>query len=183
MSQFIHLPFDEEYNIPFVRNFDYTSITYEKCQEIHSNGYCIIDNFLNDAHTSALLQELKWLSKQNNIMKSNKTQFNETKTLGITKNIQYAKPGIYEVDLHDLETRKLIPEMNALFHDSKNGLITAIQENLDDKLIRLRYGDNNRTVKLQYNSGNGGCFPFHYDNPGFPNNRQLTCILYFNKVK
>lgn len=26
----------------------------------------------------------------------------------------------------------------------------------------------------------GGCFPFHYDNPGRPNKRCLTCLVYLN---
>lgn len=29
-------------------------------------------------------------------------------------------------------------------------------------------------------SGSGGCFPLHYDNPGPPNKRALTCLLYLN---
>lgn len=29
-------------------------------------------------------------------------------------------------------------------------------------------------------SGSGGCFPCHYDNPGPPNKRALTCLLYLN---
>ena len=41
-------------------------------------------------------------------------------------------------------------------------------------------GDAARTVKLQHNRGGGGCFPLHYDNPGPPSRRALTCILYLN---
>lgn len=33
---------------------------------------------------------------------------------------------------------------------------------------------------MQYNAGHGGCFPYHYDNPGPPSRRQLTCIIYLN---
>lgn len=29
-------------------------------------------------------------------------------------------------------------------------------------------------------AGSGGCFPLHYDNPGAPNKRALTCLLYLN---
>lgn len=29
-------------------------------------------------------------------------------------------------------------------------------------------------------AGSGGCFPLHYDNPGPPNKRALTCLLYLN---
>jgi len=34
-------------------------------------------------------------------------------------------------------------------------------------------------IKLQINAG-GGSFPLHYDNPGPPNKRSLTCIVYLN---
>jgi len=36
------------------------------------------------------------------------------------------------------------------------------------------------TIKLQCNEGNGGCFPLHYDNPGKPDKRRLSCLLYLN---
>ena len=36
------------------------------------------------------------------------------------------------------------------------------------------------TLKLQYNSGDGGCFPYHYDNPAPPNKRILTVLVYLN---
>jgi len=36
------------------------------------------------------------------------------------------------------------------------------------------------TVKLQFNEGDRACFPYHYDNPGRPNKRKLTCLLYLN---
>ena len=36
------------------------------------------------------------------------------------------------------------------------------------------------TIKLQRNVGKGACFPWHYDNPGRPNKRVLTCLIYLN---
>ena len=32
----------------------------------------------------------------------------------------------------------------------------------------------------QYNEGEGGCFPWHYDNPCRPNKRRVTCLVYLN---
>ena len=34
-------------------------------------------------------------------------------------------------------------------------------------------------IKVQLNTG-GGSFPWHYDNPGPPNNRKLTAVVYLN---
>lgn len=41
-------------------------------------------------------------------------------------------------------------------------------------------------MKLQWNRGTpagGGSFPAHYDNPGPPSKRALTCIVYLNPVR
>lgn len=43
--------------------------------------------------------------------------------------------------------------------------------------LGLAKGTKAVTVKLQYNDGGGGCFPLHYDNPGRPNNRVVTCLV------
>jgi hypothetical protein len=34
---------------------------------------------------------------------------------------------------------------------------------------------------INYNLNSGGCFPLHYDNPGPPNRRALTCLFYLNE--
>jgi hypothetical protein len=44
--------------------------------------------------------------------------------------------------------------------------------------VRLQTGPNGKTIKLQVNRG--GAFPLHYDNPGRPNRRRWTCLVYLN---
>ena len=39
--------------------------------------------------------------------------------------------------------------------------------------------DTPPAIKVQLNTG-GGSFPWHYDNPGPPNRRALTCVVYLN---
>jgi len=46
---------------------------------------------------------------------------------------------------------------------------------------KLRNESQSSSIKAQFNEGNGGCFPYHYDNPGSPNKRRLTMICYLNK--
>ena len=49
------------------------------------------------------------------------------------------------------------------------------------RVIKVKPGDENRTVKLQINTC--GAFPYHFDNPGGARqNRKLTCILYLNEA-
>ena len=144
----------------------------------------------------------------------------------------FSKPNVFEVDLHEADVCRRLPEMRAFFEASATRLAAAFTAKLretetkggeaegetggvtgrdggaddagggDDagtaatrggggapaggnasarlRLYPLREGDDARTVKLQHNLGGGGCFPLHYDNPGPPSNRALTCILYLN---
>ena len=40
-----------------------------------------------------------------------------------------------------------------------------------------------QNLKVQMNSGHGGCFPIHYDTDGAYDTRKLTCILYLNTAE
>jgi len=46
--------------------------------------------------------------------------------------------------------------------------------------LQIKTKPTSHTIKLQCNEGNGGCFPLHYDNPGMPDKRRLSCLLYLN---
>ena len=100
---------------------------------------------------------------------------------------------MFETDLHESDVRARLPELDALFAASAYGLADAFaaassslpapdpaSSSSTYALPRLIPGDAARTVKLQHNRGGGGCFPLHYDNPGPPSRRALTCILYLN---
>jgi hypothetical protein len=69
------------------------------------------------------------------------------------------------------------PEFRRLFLECDH-LINHL--NLMIPTLQLATGLRGRTVKLQYNGGNGGSFPWHYDNPTRPNNRRITCLVYLN---
>eukprot|EP00293_Proteomonas_sulcata_P015422 CAMPEP_0184312542 /NCGR_PEP_ID=MMETSP1049-20130417/50660_1 /TAXON_ID=77928 /ORGANISM="Proteomonas sulcata, Strain CCMP704" /LENGTH=215 /DNA_ID=CAMNT_0026628777 /DNA_START=859 /DNA_END=1503 /DNA_ORIENTATION=+ len=72
--------------------------------------------------------------------------------------------------------RSKVPTLESLFHS--DALVNALQKKLPE--LKLLSGTKARTLKVQMNKGNGGCFPLHYDNPGRPNMRKLTCLLYLN---
>lgn len=88
----------------------------------------------------------------------------------------FVKPHIFEVDLHDSSLRSKVPELDALFHSTD--IPQALTNHLPQYELQFRTMD--RTLKLQRNAGHGGCFPCHYDNPGIPNKRKVTCLLYLN---
>ena len=166
----------EEYdNIQDIYDIFMKSITKEKCDELLLNDYTIIDNFLGDDFSKQLLNELKLLTLSGKMI-PNRTSFINMKT---KKPEIYNKPGIFEVDLHDETIRLTMKKMNELYIVSRTLLIEVLMKYLGENMTLLS-GDNARTLKLQWNEGTGGCFPYHYDNPGAPNNRCLTCILYLN---
>jgi hypothetical protein len=95
--------------------------------------------------------------------------------------LRHTKPHIHELDLHHDSARRLVPEFNALFGRfaaETADLPRALEQYLPN--LALAGGTASTTVKLQYNDGGGGCFPLHYDNPGRPNNRLVTCLVYLN---
>ncbi|OQR82869.1 hypothetical protein ACHHYP_15381 [Achlya hypogyna] len=148
----------------------YDKITSSVCDELLENGYVVVDNFLGRGWAEALLAEVKWLAAAN-LLESNKTQF--PKADGTVA--QFEKPNIFEADLHNAGVRCQVPELDALFHQDDLCLALAAHTKLD-----LVPGTNGKTLKVQHNAGAGGCFPCHYDNPGRPNKRKLTCLLYLN---
>lgn len=170
--------FPGEYSLPFARDHErlQRKITREACEQLAERGYVVIDECFGRGWATALLDEMKWLHA-NDLFKPNKTQFALTQRAGAAAQVfQFVKPNIFEVDLHDAELRRKVPELDALFHST--ALLEALSTHLPD--YELQFSTSGRTLKLQRNAGSGGCFPCHYDNPGTPNKRKLTCLLYLN---
>ena len=109
--------------------------------------------------------------------------------------------GIFEVDLHQKDVCARLPLMQQLFDVSKRSLVSALAAAFPSVPLGLGPDasdsalDSIRTIKLQYNEGEGGCFPCHYDNPGGgagggagggqggggASRRALTCVFYLNR--
>ncbi|CAM9593023.1 unnamed protein product [Ascophyllum nodosum] len=166
--------FDEEYEEPFERCASrfWEKLDTERCAHLRKEGFLVIDDFLGRGWSRALLQETQWVHK-NGFMRANETHFSHPSG----QRFQFSKPNIFEVDLHDASVRNRLPELNALFQ--QDDLVEALEGAFSNGL-RLSRGTGGRTLKLQRNAGSGGCFPLHFDNPGPPNRRALTCLLYLN---
>lgn len=126
----------------------------------------MVDGFLGAEWCRALRAEVQFLV-DHGLMKPNETQFGGKR---------FTKPHIFECDMHDEEIRSNLPELSLMFHQSD--LRKALAAHLPD--LDLCYGDCGHVLKLQHNTGQGGCFPCHFDNPGRPNKRRLTCLYYMN---
>jgi hypothetical protein len=148
---------------------------------------------------TALRSEIAWLSTSGRLG-PNRTHFQNQQS---GTRFLFAKPNVFEADLHDESIRATVPELDFFFETVKNTLPRAFKKastgvgtgnetqdentNDDDEFpfpdfARLASGDQARTVKVQHNRGKGGCFPSHYDNPGGGSKRFLTCILYLNPI-
>ncbi|CAH0478226.1 unnamed protein product [Peronospora belbahrii] len=164
----------------FTRNFErlHQKITKEVCEQLDDKGYVVLDDCFGHGWASALLEEMQWLYEKQHF-KPNKTQFGLTQK-GLDRKPQafyFIKPHIFEVDLHDASLRSKVPELDALFQSTE--LLQVLTAYLPQ--YKLQFSTLDRTLKLQRNAGQGGCFPCHYDNPGAPNKRKVTCLLYLNK--
>ncbi len=104
--------------------------------------------------------------------------------------------------LFDVSKRSLVSALSAAFPCVPLGLGPDASDASDASDAAL---DTLRTIKLQYNEGEGGCFPCHYDNPGGGvgggvgggagggtgggagggggggSRRALTCVFYLNR--
>ena len=139
--------------------------------QLKDKHYCVLDSFFSEERAHEYRREIRSLVSQG-LMQPNKTHFG----LPSGQVLVATKPNIYEADLHDGALRSRVPSLNTLFE--QDTLVHVLNERLPG--LFLEPGANGKTIKLQYNSGNGGCFPLHYDNPGRPNRRKLTCLLYLN---
>jgi hypothetical protein len=168
--------FDEQYELPFERDFGRfrEQLTEDRCERLEREGYVVIDGFLGSGWSSAVRQEIRWL-QNHGLMSPNVTQFIGTDG----KPLRASKPNIFEVDLFSEFHRNKLPELNEIFWHSDE-MVLAIEHHLGVRRLKLRKGFGEHAIKLQHNAGGGGCFPIHFDNPGEPNCRRLTCLLYLN---
>lgn len=146
-----------------------------KVGEFIKNGYFLIDNAFPQDYAKGIESEIFTLYNSK-LMKSNKVQFlvkNQGKPLVITK------PGIFEADLYDFNVRSCgkISTLRNIYESSASDLANILEQALG---LTVSSAINGRVVKVQFNTGKGGCFPCHYDNPGRPNRRILTCAFYLN---
>jgi hypothetical protein len=151
-------------------------ITPEFCHELLQNDFAMRDAaFLGVAER--LRSEAHELY-ENGGMKEHTFQFGGNRMHADGRPILFRKPHIYEADMHDPGLAEAdIRAFRGLFHSG--ALPQAFAKLLPE--LRLVCDTRGVTIKLQKNNGNGGSFAHHYDNPGPPNKRALTCLLYLNE--
>jgi hypothetical protein len=155
----------------------------EHLESLQQNGFAIIDDFLGSEWSGKLLGEIKHLH-ENKKLHPNAIRFMASGDE--SRAVDVIKPHIFEMDLHWGEEGKSAVakdlEDSELMKLFKNSYLIAEQFNrLDPNLCLETDPDKARhTLKVQCNEGHGGCFPWHYDNPG-RDRRRLSCLLYLNE--
>lgn len=157
-----------------------------------SKEYAILDGVLDDNDAVHVREEIRKLKDTS--MTPNCTFVWDPKT---RKNLLFRKSQILEYDYYSVSLSKG-PRENR--KDNQTPLLDALSKDMllsrmvnviwGSKILLSHYDDiyiedqNNilehQALKLQYNKGNGGCFPIHYDSDPSVDSRFLTCILYLN---
>ena len=165
------------------------------CASLTAEHFVVVDEVLSSSPATqlqvptadGLLREMLWLvsvgaspspsciNSSYKYLKQNQTSFGSA---------LFAKPGIFEADWHDEKIRSLdeLSCMHSLAASCKE-LVSRLKSHWkgsEEKLVPMVGEADPCSIKMQFNNGMGGCFPAHYDNPGPPNTRALTCILYLN---
>lgn len=165
-------------------------LTAEAIAQLRNNSFAIVDNFLPLNLANQLLSDAENLSYKGRF-KQHYFQFGGS-TL--------AKPCVYEIDLSSSDNDRADDMMNTNLGSWKDVIdhigpdfvkkVDDMDKQFDDASTSatlsptmapaLALDINSRpAIKIQLNTG-GGSFPWHYDNPGPPNLRALTCVVYLN---
>ncbi|KAL7470007.1 hypothetical protein ACHAXS_010255 [Conticribra weissflogii] len=173
--------------------------------DLHENQYAIIDDFLPLSFANQLLDDANRLYAQNyfqqhyfqfggsllkkpNIYELDLTDPSLTSRrqqqqqqqrqssridLGQWDNVIQSLGPSFVSKIDELETRR---QRERQHHD--NSTSTPDSKSIPSPSLALD-AETPPAIKVQLNTG-GGSFPWHYDNPGPPNQRSLTCVVYLN---
>jgi Rps23 Pro-64 3,4-dihydroxylase Tpa1-like proline 4-hydroxylase len=180
--------------IPGVRGFgtQATSLPLHRLQDaispaicsLQNQGYAVIDNIFGAEIALQLRDEVKALR---NYMHKNCTHLIDASG---TRSL-VPKKDIFEAELMRPETQALAPMCSLLqntdslrqalspalptpTHSSTAAATTATTTAHPPRYL------SHQAIKLQWNAGDGGCFPMHFDTDSSVDNRVITAIWYQN---
>lgn len=168
------------------------TLTADTITELRNNTFAIVDNFLSLDLANRLLSEAESLISDGKF-KQHYFQFGAS---------VLSKPAVYELDLSapddamnkDISSnlgsqsswKDMIDHVGPEFVKTVDGFdkqfdaSNSSSSSSSSCAPALSLDTTTRpAIKIQINTG-GGSFPWHYDNPGPPNQRALTCVVYLN---
>jgi len=153
------------------------------CAALRNQGYAIVDNIFGNEISLQLRNEVKALR---NYMHTNCTHL----VSNAGNRSLVPKKDIYEAELIQPETQAIAPMCSLLQHS--DSLRKALSPALEKKhsaaapspshapATATDHHLSHQAIKLQWNAGDGGCFPMHFDTDAFVDNRVITAIWYQN---
>mmetsp|Transcript_11984 Transcript_11984/g.44526 ORF Transcript_11984/g.44526 Transcript_11984/m.44526 type:complete len:353 (-) Transcript_11984:207-1265(-) len=143
-------------------------LTAHRAEELVTQGYVIVDGAFGPSLAMQMRREVLQVHEEG-LMEENCVMFGSQR---------HVKPFIFEADLFAAERRAACATLGDLWEEGA----TEMAARLNEKVPTLALGETREdiVVKLQLNEGSGGCFPWHYDNPGPPNKRKVTALVYLN---
>lgn len=161
------------------------ALTPDAIAQLRKKSFAVVDDFLPLYLANQLLFDAENLNS-NGSFKRHYFQFGGS---------ALAKPAVYELDLSapDDSIGDTIDKDLGSWKDVIDHVGPAFVKKVDDLDKQFDTSTTTRTttpalsldvnarpaIKIQLNTG-GGSFPWHYDNPGPPNLRALTCVVYLN---
>lgn len=159
-----------------------------------TNEYAILDDVLDKNDAICIREEIQKLKAGSNLTQNCTFLWDpSTRT-----NILFPKSKILEYDYYSESLSKGVDvrSENTPFVDSlsKDALLCRMLNVIWGRPILISKSDDvdisdpqnvleRQAVKLQYNQGDGGCFPIHFDSDPSVDSRFLTCILYLNDAQ
>lgn len=151
------------------------------CAALQNQGYAIVDNIFGNEIALQLRDEVKAIR--------NYMHLNCTHLISNAGNRSLLpKKDIYEAELIQPETQAVAPMCSLLQHD--DSLRKALSPALEIKPSAPAPAPapstaasrhlSHQAIKLQWNAGDGGCFPMHFDTDASVDNRVITAIWYQN---
>mmetsp|Transcript_22695 Transcript_22695/g.43377 ORF Transcript_22695/g.43377 Transcript_22695/m.43377 type:complete len:351 (-) Transcript_22695:378-1430(-) len=152
------------------------AITPSLSQRLRSSGFAVVDNILTHEAAVKLAEEIEdmGVNTRGSLMHKNSTHLVDKS--GATQLLE--KEHIWELDPR-------APEIWEAATASRAPLLRTVEK--DSSLAKLlnKYTSELRldaqALKVQYNEGDGGCFPMHLDSDPDLDSRQLTAIFYLNQ--
>ncbi|KAG2500910.1 hypothetical protein HYH03_001669 [Edaphochlamys debaryana] len=143
------------------------AITPEVAEHLAAKGYAVVDGIFGPALAASLREEVVRLYEQGRMTK------NHTHLVRDNATSLLEKAHVHEAELSlDSGIQAAAPLCTSLNQDLTLGTLLSLmlpQLTLDTQMI-----------KLQYNSGGGGCFPIHFDSDEQLDGRRVTAIFYLN---
>jgi Rps23 Pro-64 3,4-dihydroxylase Tpa1-like proline 4-hydroxylase len=141
-------------------------ITPQLCDSLRHNGFAVVDNVFGLETAAALREELAAV-RGTAAMHKNCTHLVHSGATGLLE-----KEHIWEAELMLPDTQALAPRCAQLQNDATLRVMLS--------LLMPELSLQSQAIKLQWNAGQGGCFPMHFDSDMSVDTRRVTAIWYLN---